>query len=241
MSEKLFGRILGQETKEAVFDSVERILNQEKTENPCFLVTLNPEILLQAEKDLEYAKILNSATLKINDGFGLQLLARLKNKKIGQRLAGVDLAEFILEKAEGLNLRIGLVVNKNGLSSQEEIESYLRNQEVKNFVLFSQEKKFFLQSQNFPASFLQSEILLVGLGAPEQEKFIFEALQRKLFPNLKLAIGVGGTFDFWTKKQRRAPLFLRKIGLEWLWRLFCQPNRLPRIWRATGVFFWKMI
>jgi len=166
---------------------------------------------------------------------------RLKNKKIGQRLAGADLAEFILKKAKELNLRIGLAVNKNGLSSQEEIESYLKDQAVKNVALFSQEKKFFLQSQNFPASFLQSEILLVGLGAPEQERFIFEALQRKLFPNLKLAIGVGGTFDFWTGKQRRAPLLLRKIGLEWLWRLFCQPNRFLRIWRATGVFLWKGI
>jgi len=241
MKLKLFNIELGQETKSAIFDRLETVLRQKKSTEPFFLSTLNPEILLQAEKDFEYAKILNSTTLKINDGFGLQLLACFKKQEIGQRLAGADLAGWILQKTKELGLRVGLAVNKNGLSSQQEIENYLKKQKVENFVIFSQEKNFFLQNQVFPADFLESEVLLVGLGAPEQEKFIFQAIQKRLFPNLKLAIGVGGTFDFWTKKQKRAPIFFQKMGLEWLWRLFFQPRRIFRIWRATAVFFWKGI
>lgn len=239
MNLKLFEIELGQETKTAIVEKMKTALRQELPEASAFWVTLNPEILLQAGKNEVYRKILNSATLKINDGFGLQLLAFLKNKRIGQRLAGVDLAELVLGQARELNLKIGLAVNKSGLSFQEEIEAFLKRQKLENFSVFSQEKEFFLNGPIFPTDFLQSEVLLVGLGAPWQEEFIFWAIEKHVFPKLKLAIGVGGTFDFWTKKQKRAPLFLRKTGLEWLWRFFCQPKRFFRIWRATGVFFWK--
>jgi N-acetylglucosaminyldiphosphoundecaprenol N-acetyl-beta-D-mannosaminyltransferase len=57
-------------------------------------------------------------------------------------------------------------------------------------------------------------------------------------PNIKLAVGVGGSFDFVAGKQIRAPLLMQKLGLEWLWRLVCQPSRWKRIWTAVVVFSW---
>ena len=221
-----------------VFRLLTDILKYEKS---FFIVTLNPEILLKARKNLKYQKILNSADLKINDGFGLQILAKLKKKKIGERWAGADLAEMILLEANSLNLKIGLALNQEGLSSKRELENFLFKKGIDNFSVFSQNKDAFLESEKFPESFSKIQVLLVGLGAPYQEKFIFQAIQNKCFPNLKLAIGVGGTFDFWTNRQKRAPLFLRKIGLEWLWRLGCQPKRFFRIWRATVVFLLKTL
>lgn len=233
---EIFKVEIDQKTKEEIWRKIKKILQDSTFKKPFFIVTLNPEILLKARKNFEYQKIFNSADLKINDGFGLQLLAKLKKKKIGERLTGADLAEMILLEANSLNLKIGLVLNQEGLSFKKELENFLFEKGINNFFVFSQNRDAFLESEKFPENFSQSQILLVGLGAPYQEKFIFQAIKNGYFSDLKLAIGVGGTFDFWTGKQKRAPLFLRKIGLEWLWRLFFQPWRLGRIWKATVVF-----
>ena len=76
------------------------------------------------------------------------------------------------------------------------------------------------------------DILLVGLGSPKQEKFIYENLSK--MPSVKLAVGVGGAFDFISGRVKRAPKILQKIGMEWLWRLFVQPQRIKRIFYGVG-------
>jgi N-acetylglucosaminyldiphosphoundecaprenol N-acetyl-beta-D-mannosaminyltransferase len=73
---------------------------------------------------------------------------------------------------------------------------------------------------------------MCNFGAPWQEFFI----RSQKNDIIKIGIGVGGTFDFWTGKVKRAPIFLRKIGLEWMWRLIQQPKRMRRIFRAVIIF-----
>jgi N-acetylglucosaminyldiphosphoundecaprenol N-acetyl-beta-D-mannosaminyltransferase len=73
--------------------------------------------------------------------------------------------------------------------------------------------------------------LLVGLGSPKQEEFIYNNLSK--MPSVKLAIGVGGAFDFISGRVKRAPHILQNIGLEWLWRLMIQPKRLKRICKGV--------
>ncbi len=77
-------------------------------------------------------------------------------------------------------------------------------------------------------------IVLVGLGAPKQERWIER--HADAFPSVRIMIGVGGAFDMWGGSKRRAPRAFRTLGLEWLWRLALEPRRLPRILRATVVF-----
>jgi|SRR6185295_1324304 len=81
----------------------------------------------------------------------------------------------------------------------------------------------------------QAEVLFVGLGSPKQEFWIAENL--KQCPNIRFAMGVGGAFDFLSGVQKRAPSWLRSIGLEWLYRLIKEPHRFSRIWNATVKFF----
>ncbi len=78
------------------------------------------------------------------------------------------------------------------------------------------------------------DILFVAFGHGKQEKWIAENLRD--LPSVKIAIGVGGAFDFISGKVKRAPKWMRKIGLEWLWRLILQPCRVGRILKATFVF-----
>jgi N-acetylglucosaminyldiphosphoundecaprenol N-acetyl-beta-D-mannosaminyltransferase len=93
--------------------------------------------------------------------------------------------------------------------------------------------------KNVPYQILDTryQILLCNFGAPHQEVFINSLKDDKI----RLAMGVGGSFDFLTGKVKRAPVFLRQIGLEWLWRLILQPGRIKRIFRAVIVFPIKVI
>ena len=197
-----------------------------------FVTTLNPEILLKAHRDEKYRNILNSADLNICDGFGLKLVSFLRGRKIRARFSGADLVDFLLELAEDKRHRILVVSAKNSLSVPAEIEQVIR----RKYPNLSAKSEYFSPGQDFFKNGIinQAEIVFVNFGAPEQEKFIFE--NRTKFPNAKILIGIGGTFDFITGKIRRAPRFLRALGLEWLWRLIQEPKRFRRIWNAVIVF-----
>lgn len=83
------------------------------------------------------------------------------------------------------------------------------------------------------------DIIFVAFGHGKQEKWIAQNLRD--LPSVKIAMGVGGAFDFISGKVKRAPKFMRKIGLEWLWRLVREPRRIGRIWKAVVVFIFYLI
>ncbi len=83
------------------------------------------------------------------------------------------------------------------------------------------------------------DILFVAFGMGKQEKWIHENLSK--MPGVKIAMGVGGSFDYISGKVKRAPFFLRKVGLEWMYRLFKQPSRFIRIFNATAKFIWLVL
>lgn len=197
-----------------------------------FITTLNPEILLKAHRDEKYREVLNSADLNICDGFGIRVAGFLKGKKIKARFAGTDLVDFLLKIASRRNLPVLAIVAKNSLSAPAEIERAIRGK----YPNLSVKSEYFSPGQsNAPDAIIkEAEIIFVNFGAPEQEKFIFE--NRQEFPKAKILVGVGGTFDFLAGRIRRAPLFMRAIGLEWLWRLFQEPKRFRRIWNAVVIF-----
>jgi len=83
------------------------------------------------------------------------------------------------------------------------------------------------------------DVLFVALGAPKQELFLNEYLSKT--STVKIAMGVGGAFDFWAGKVKRAPQILKNFHLEWLWRLFNEPWRLKRIFNATAYFVFSVV
>lgn len=79
-----------------------------------------------------------------------------------------------------------------------------------------------------------AKLLLVAYGAPTQDLWIAKHLSQ--MPTVRVAMGVGGTFDFLSGNVQRAPRFMRSIGMEWLWRVILQPWRIKRIWTAVVTF-----
>lgn len=224
-------------------DILAKIKNFLVSDEQHYIVTPNPEIILEADKDEELFYILNSADLALGDGIGLKMAGWLYGKNL-QRVTGADLTMDLLEMAETKKIKIGVLLWKKsllwerGLSPKKEVEKVLQKKYPGlDFCVEEIDREV-----NAPvsATFVDFKPLIVfnALGFPYQEKFIFHNL--KNIPSAKVAIGVGGTFDYLTGSRKRAAKFLRVAGLEWFWRLLIHPQRISRILRAVFVFSAKI-
>jgi N-acetylglucosaminyldiphosphoundecaprenol N-acetyl-beta-D-mannosaminyltransferase len=204
-----------------------------------FIVTPNPEIILGADRDEELFYILNSADLSLPDGFGLKIAGWFECKNL-QRITGADFSASLLGLAQAEKVKVGALIWKNGLSKKSELEKVLREKyPTLEFIVEAAGRESDSElSEKFTE--FKPKIILVGFGSPWQEKFIFHNL--KNIPSAKVMMTVGGTFDFMTGHRKRAPMIVRAIGLEWLWRfLFSRQGsgmqkRSRRIWNAVFCF-----
>lgn len=204
-----------------------------------FISTPNPEIILKAQKDPNYLKILNSTSLNIADGFGL-VLAGLIHGKIIKRLTGADLLPELLSEAERMTCRVLILNWHKGLSSKHDIEKALKKSwpELELLVINIERTEKLTKEVISDIEDYSPDIVINNLGAPWQEKIIYHNLE--LFSKARVAIGLGGAIDFITNKRKRAPKIFTNLGLEWLYRLFEQ-KKINRIIQAVIVFPWLLI
>jgi len=228
--------------KKDVLKKVEQFLNSNRQH---YIVTPNPEIILAARKDEEFFYILNKADMAIPDGIGLKFAAWARGRNLS-RVTGADLVRDIVEMAARKKLQVGIINWGKGLSNKQDIEEYFRNNYPDlNFTIIDFQERCGVQHPiGCWTPLKNADILFCTFGAPYQEKFIYHNLKNLL--SVKVAIGIGGAFDFLTGKIKRAPRFMQILGLEWLWRLFKQPRRWKRIYDATikfprEFFKWKFI
>jgi N-acetylglucosaminyldiphosphoundecaprenol N-acetyl-beta-D-mannosaminyltransferase len=205
-----------------------------------WIVTANPEILLQARTKPDYASALKQADYRSVDGFGLQALLRIIGFDVA-RVTGVALSEALIHEAANRNWKVGFIGGDPGVASQ--VANYWQTQEPRLQVVHEEGGLIGPDGQGDAVEeeavhrlVLEApDVLLVAFGGgTKQEQWILRRLPG--LPSVKAIVGVGGAFDFWTGRIRRAPTFMQKIGLEWLWRLLQQPKRIGRIIRATIVF-----
>lgn len=226
------------------------------------IITVNPEIIVYAFKNNDFLHILKNAEIKTADGVGIiwaseylskpakkgimerfiqfigsfkPVILPSKRNKIKERVTGSDLLPEIIKLSAEKNWRIFLLGATEGVAETV----------VKKF-------KILYPNAIFAGSYAGSsdeshdneicgiinkvkpDILFVAFGSPKQEFWIKRNLAK--LDSVKVAAGVGGAFDFHSGKIKRAPMWMRKAGLEWLWRLILQPSRIKRIWNATFVF-----
>ncbi len=218
-------------TKKQILNKVEHFLTEEKFHQ---IVTINPEFIIEAQKDLEFQNILNAADLRVADGIGIRFALLAKGIWLHARMPGADLMREILAIAERDQLQVFLAANNKGLSTWKETRDAIKKLFPTLKVSGANMKK---SGKKIPPDMLQSNIAFCNFGAPYQEKFA----TRLNGDRIKLYMGVGGSFDYFTGKIPRAPRIAGIIGLEWLWRLFIQPWRIKRILRATVIFPTKFI
>lgn len=195
-----------------------------------YIVTPNPDFLVKAQEDKEFREILNKADLSVPDGFGLIFASRFLGERLKGRVVGVELTEKIKNqklkiKNTNQNAKIFLLGGFGGVAEKiaaqwPEVVGF--SEEIGGEVLFTQIRQ------------CQPNLLLVALGAPKQEKWITQNLAK--LPSVKVAIGVGSTFDILSGQTKRAPKIFQALGLEWLWRMFLEPGRWRKVWRSTIIF-----
>src|SRR3989344_4327082 len=196
----------------------------EKNIQKYFIVTPNPEILVLARSNTNYKKILNSAKIASPDGIGIMIAGKILEKQLKEKITGVDLVESLCRAVEEKPITVGFL--GAGLAVAEETAECLKKK-------FPNLKVDFANSGNpddktvalVKGSKKEIDILFVAFGSPKQEIWIYENLDKL---QVKVAIGVGGAFDFLSGRVKRSPLWIRKIGFEWLFRLIYQPWRAKR-------------
>lgn len=208
------------------------------------IFTPNPEIIVKAQSDEYFKQVLNSGDLNLCDGMGVRIFTGIK------RVPGVDFLIELCQLAVEKEKRIYLLGSGN-----DEVVYKVYIKLLKRFPSLkisgydkgpsatgSIESEFFASAQEHTIAKINSaqpDILFVAFGMGKQEKWIYENLAK--MPSVKIAMGVGGSFDFISGKIKRAPLFLRRLGLEWGYRLVQEPRRIGRIFNATVRFVYLIL
>ncbi|HLD21775.1 MAG TPA: WecB/TagA/CpsF family glycosyltransferase [Patescibacteria group bacterium] len=215
-------------SKEAAIQCLQQFLD---SDTPHMIVTPNPEIVLHAHYSTAYQQALNTADLALPDGFGLRICSSIRHT-----VTGVDMAQELLSIANKRKLRIFCMVRKDGRSTKEQILAAIQRKAPHAVIFGSAIEKNQWNTINIiqHIQHLQPHILLVGLGFPEQELWLHQYLSD--CSSVRIGMGIGGAFDFWTAVAKRAPQWIRTMGLEWFWRLWTEPHRIIRIIRAVILF-----
>ncbi len=199
--------------------------------------TPNLEMLEGARKSEETRVVLNSASVLLPDGAGVLLASRFLGTTIKNKVAGIDFGEGLIALAEKEGASVFLLGGANGVAkkaAQRLIEKHPAlkicgihngyfNEETERQVV----KK--IQSTN-------PDILIVCMGFPKQEKFIYR--YKSEFSNIKVITCLGGAIDVWAGNKIRAPRLIQRANLEWLWRIVGEPWRAKRFLGSLPALFY---
>ncbi len=202
------------------------------------IVFVNTEAAIRAQTDPGFAQSLQSADLRLADGVGLQLGDVILNGKTHDNVNGTDLFPLLCLSLSTTNQRLYLFGGHAGVAQRAalKIRSLYPNIQIvgvsSGYFTASQEADIIAKIKS-----TKPHILLVGLGAPEQELWLEKNLVKT---GARVGLGVGGLFDYYAGRTTRAPHIVRRYGLEWLWRLYQEPSRF---WRQLAIpkFLWLVV
>lgn len=231
--------VLGFEVDLFDFNEAMIFVHQHLKENRgLHIVTINPEMISMGNKNSEFGRILNEADLSIPDGVGIKLALRIKGIK-QENIPGIEFSKKLISLCALEGYTIGLIGAKEEVVQQA--AANLRK-EFENLNITYIHNGYFDDSQQEIISEeiknIAPRVVFVALGAPKQELFIAQLKQE--MPHT-IFVGVGGSFDVWSGKVKRAPEIYRKMGLEWLYRTIKEPARFKRIFPALPLFLIRVI
>jgi len=224
---KIFGvRVDSTSADEVLRKIVQRKRRGKKT----VIFTPNPEFLVFAGENPWFKKVLNSADILLPDGVGLVLAAKILGKPLKGRVAGADLVEKLLKLADKKGWRVGIVGARRGVVTERRRQVEILRQKYPGAKIACLEETPSWEKEKW-------DIIFACQGMGEQERWIGKNLNK--IPT-GVFLGVGGSFDYLTGFVPRAPLFIRKIGFEWLFRLLIQPWRWRRQLKLIK-FIWLVL
>lgn len=202
------------------------------------IATVNPEFIMVARRDPEFSRVLAASDLNLPDGANLVRAARILGHPLHERVAGSDLIWRIAARAAQEGWKLFMLGAGEGIGAQA--AAVLRGRcpdlQIAGVWAGSPQSRFDSE-QVARVNASGGDILLVAYGAPAQDLWIARNRERL---NPRMAMGVGGAFDFIAGMVPRAPLWMQRAGLEWLFRLTRQPWRAKRQ-LALIDFAWRVL
>lgn len=191
---------------------------------PMVVNFVNAHCVNLATRHDDYAATLRDSDALLPDGSGIRLAARLAGTNTGDNLNGTDLFPHICERAAARGTAIFLLGGGPGIAAAAAAAMQQRFPDLK---IAGTQHGFFSDPENDAVVDMinasGAAILFVGFGVPRQELWIARHRDRIDVP---LLLGVGGLFDYYSGAIPRAPMLLRRLGCEWMWRLWQEPRRL---------------
>lgn len=209
--------------RESMQETVARIQEAVEHCQPIQVITANPELIYAAGEDARLKQLINSAQVVTPDGVGVVWAAQRLGFPVAERVTGIDLVEALFPVASSHKWRVFFLGSEPGVAEAaarkvEEIHPGFVWQAEHGYFTREEEPALLQKIRDF-----KPDLLLVGLGAPRQEFWIFSHLN-----SATVTIGVGGSFDALAGVNKRAPKWIQDLRLEWLYRLLKQPQRLKR-------------
>ncbi|NLI14450.1 MAG: WecB/TagA/CpsF family glycosyltransferase [Peptococcaceae bacterium] len=219
-------------------ETVERVAVFIKDGRPRRVITLNPEFLYRAQSAGELLDLVKRADVVTPDGEGIVWACRMAGRPVPERVTGIDLMLRLVEKAAAEGWRVYLLGAAPGVA-EEAAERLGRL--YPGLRVAGCRHGYFQEDEGHKVaeeiSKAKPDLLFAALGAPKQEKWIDSHLEKS---GATVAIGVGGSLDVLAGRVRRAPGWVRRLRLEWLYRLLSNPSR----WRRQLVlplFAWLVV
>ena len=204
-----------------------RIATFVQSGKPHLVVTADSSGIVQAQTDAHLAELYETADLVTPDSAGVVWALRREGHPISARVSGVDIVDHVCEMSADTGWRIYFLGAAPGVA--EEAAERMRLRRPGCNIVGARHGYFPPESDEVVAAEIaeaRPDILFVAMGIPRQEKFI-RATESII--GAKVAMGVGGTFDVFSGRVRRAPRLLQGMRMEWMWRLAQNPKKIDKV------------
>lgn len=230
----LFGLKIADITVPELFKKVEEFIEEKK---PHQIAYLNAHCINRSFVDAEYRKILLEADLVYPDGMGVIFSSYFTHMPLKER---INLGDFFLEFCEFCaqkKYRLYFLGGEPGVAEASALNCIKKCPGLADCIVGTHDGYFTTEEEKNiirEIKSLKPDIILVGLGVPRQEKWIKQHLEELGVP---VCWGVGALFDYYSLKIKRAPKWMREIGLEWFYRLLMEPRRLWKRYIIGNIMF----
>ena len=221
-----------------VSEAVDLMLDNTRAARQTAVFTPNSEIVQMCIDNPEMYDVIGRADITLPDGIGVVKAAKILGTPLKGRAPGFEAGEELIRRSSDHGLKIFLMGGKPGiaeLARDKLLEKYPRTEFVGCHDGYFQKDGDENDAMVAEIKASGADVLFVCFGAPAQEKWINE--NRGRLPEVKLFLGLGGSLDGYSGNLKRAPEIFCKLGLEWFYRLLCQPSRIGRMMKLPKFYF----
>lgn len=202
-------------------NEIENFIGERKSR---LIITLGTEMIIEAQKNEAFRRLVNQADLVLPDGGGLIWASRVLGTPLHEKIAGIELLENLCRLSKEKKWKLFFLGGKPGIA---ELAALKIKSRYPNATIVGIEHGYFDENKILPElAAAKPDILFCGLGSPKQEFWLSNHLKVLGIP---VGMGVGGSFDVLAGKLKRAPKWMINLNLEWLFRFFQEPKRFRRI------------